>query len=115
MVFVQPFVTLLRAGEPEKAMHAAAHRARGTISASGQNHFYMETQTAVASVIDGQYVEVICGTQDPTSYQNYVAGVLDLDVGKVTINHHRCCLYASLVTSCCYIIKYFTYIHVSLF
>lgn len=85
-LYSQPFVTLLRAGEPEKAMLHASHRARGTVNASGQNHFYMETQTAVATLVDGQYIEVTCGTQDPTTYQNYVAGVLAMDVGKVSLN-----------------------------
>jgi len=39
-----PGVTLMRAGNPEKALNSSYKRVTGQASAGGQYHFYMETQ-----------------------------------------------------------------------
>jgi xanthine dehydrogenase large subunit len=66
-------------------MNSAPFRAKGTINAGGQNHFYMETQAAVSSLVDGEVLEINCGTQDPTTYQNYLCGVLGMDASRVVV------------------------------
>lgn len=49
----------------------------------------METQASIATCKDGEYVEIVCGTQDPTGYQNAVAKVLGVPVSKVTVSCPR--------------------------
>jgi xanthine dehydrogenase/oxidase len=49
----------------------------------------MEAQTAFCQPVDGEYYEVICGTQDPSGYKGYVASVLGIDSNKVTVKCPR--------------------------
>lgn len=95
---VTPCLTLIEVGDADAAMAASARVFQGHITAGGQNHFvshppppseiiatrqpsvaklilrvfpsqYMETQTATARPRDGNSIEVICGSQAPSSYQ----------------------------------------------
>jgi len=77
-------------GNADKAMSTASHISSGRVSAGGQYHFYMEAQSAVASIEDdGQCVTVICGTQNPASYQSYIASLLNLPNNKVIVKCPR--------------------------
>ena len=73
----------------DEAFNASYGVSKGYISAAGQYHFYMEAQTAVASMTDGDCIDVVCGTQDPTGYQGYVAGVLGVPQNKVVVKCPR--------------------------
>ena len=64
-------------------------RAVGRINAGGAYHFYMETQVAVASVLDGEYVEVVCGSQDLTACQSRVASLVGVPQNKVIVSCPR--------------------------
>lgn len=81
--------TYLRQGQPEDALSTAEYRVKGELVAGGQYHFYMETQTAIAHVEDGEVLQVTCGTQDPTTYQGYLAGILGLTNNKVVVKSLR--------------------------
>ena len=70
-------------------MAGAFRRVSGTIDAGGQSHFYMEAQTAFASPADGDTYEVVCGTQDPTNYQNHIAAMLGISSNKVSVKCAR--------------------------
>ena len=66
-----------------QSLYTSTYRARGHISAGGQYHFYMETQTATASSVDGDNIEVTCGSQYPTLYQGQIATILGVPLNKV--------------------------------
>ena len=68
-----------------QSLHTSTYRARGHISAGGQYHFYMETQTATACSVDGDNIEVTCGSQYPTLYQGQIATILGVPLNKVTL------------------------------
>ena len=70
-------------------MAGASRRVKGHIDAGGQSHFYMEAQTAIAKQVDGENVEVTCGTQDPSGYQGYISKVLGVSSNKVVVRCPR--------------------------
>lgn len=84
-----PQQTLLRRGDPEQAMANAKHRKSGKVRAGGQNIFYMETQTATATPLDGQYIDITCGTQDPNTYKKFVADILNVSSNKINVKCPR--------------------------
>lgn len=67
------------------ALNSSYRRVSGHISAGGQYHFYMETQTAVACSVDGDNITVTCGSQYPSAYQATIATVLGVPLNKVSI------------------------------
>lgn len=80
-----PGVTLIEKGNATDALASSYARSKGHISASGQNHMYMETQAASASVTDGDCVTVTCGTQDTSMYQMSIATALKYPNNKVEV------------------------------
>jgi xanthine dehydrogenase molybdopterin-binding subunit B len=66
-------------------MAAAPYRAKGTVLATGQSHFYMEAHSSIATRVDGEVIEVTCGTQDPTTWQGYLARTLGVNASKVVV------------------------------
>jgi len=65
---------------------AAAQRVfEGELTFSGQEHFYLETQAALALVDEDGQVLVHCGTQHPSETQEIVAHVLGLASHRVTV------------------------------
>lgn len=79
----------MRAGDAESAMKNAPRKVKGSLSASGQNHFYMETQSAVSSFINGDILEITCGTQDLTTFQNQLISVLNMKASQVQVKCPR--------------------------
>lgn len=82
-----PEMTHLEIGSVDQALSVAPYRLQGRLSAAGQHHFYMEAQVAVASPENGDCVKVICGTQDPSTWQSNVAGLLGLTSNQVRYEH----------------------------
>lgn len=79
----------LSQGNADDAMETATYRVKGHLTAGGQYHFYMEAQSAVASIEDGQYVTVVCGTQNPVLYQSHIAALLDIPMNNVIVKCSR--------------------------
>jgi xanthine dehydrogenase large subunit len=75
----------LRRGEPEQALAGAARQLSGELFVGGQEHFYLETQAALAIPEDGGSVLVHSSTQHPTETQEIVARVLGLAKHLVTV------------------------------
>ena len=85
MYCTQPGVTFIRNGHPEIALPLAPHQCSGHISASGQYHFYLETQAAVASPGDGDCLEINAGTQHASTYQAFVSRILNIPQNKINV------------------------------
>lgn len=72
-------------GDTGAALAGAAHVFSGTTEMAGQEHFYLETQAALALVDESGQVFVQSSTQHPSETQEIVAHVLGLANHDVTV------------------------------
>jgi xanthine dehydrogenase large subunit len=72
-------------GDPDAAMEGATHRFEGELEFGGQEHFYLETNAALALVDENGQVFVQSSTQHPTETQDIVAHVLGVNAHQVTV------------------------------
>jgi xanthine dehydrogenase large subunit len=79
----------LERGEVEPALVASPHRAKGTVTIGGQEHFYLESQIALAIPGEDDEVYLHVSTQHPTEIQVMVAQVLGIPHAAVTVNMRR--------------------------
>jgi xanthine dehydrogenase large subunit len=70
-------------GDVDSAIEAASEVVRGTASSGGQDHFYLETQAALALPGEQGEMHVYSSTQHPTEIQKMVALVLGLNASDV--------------------------------
>jgi xanthine dehydrogenase large subunit len=75
----------MRRGEPERELSAAAERLEGELFINGQEHFYLETQAALALPEEAGSVFVHSSTQHPAETQEVVARVLGIAKHLVTV------------------------------
>ena len=78
-IAAQSFLTepeWMRRGDAEGALSQAAHRLEGELFIGGQEHFYLETQAALALIDESGAVLVHSSTQHPAETQEIVARVL---------------------------------------
>jgi len=75
----------LRRGEPERALREAPRRLQGELRLGAQEHFYLETQAALAHCDDAAGTFVQSSTQHPTETQEIVARVLGCAKHDVTV------------------------------
>jgi xanthine dehydrogenase large subunit len=75
----------MRRGEPERELGAAAERLEGELFINGQEHFYLETQAALALPEEAGGVFVHSSTQHPAETQEVVARVLGIAKHLVTV------------------------------
>jgi xanthine dehydrogenase large subunit len=67
------------------AIDASALRIDGELSIGGQEHFYLETQAAIAWVDEGGGVAAQSSTQHPAETQQIIARVLEVKRNQVTV------------------------------
>src|ERR1700758_1926082 len=72
-------------GDAAAALEGAAYRFSGELEIGGQEHFYLETQAALALVDENGQIFVQSSTQHPSETQDIVAHVLDLPAHQVTV------------------------------
>jgi xanthine dehydrogenase large subunit len=84
MRMVQPSAEAVDAG-----LDSAVHRQSGSLRIGGQEHFYLETMTALAFPVDDGSVFVRSSTQHPTEVQQVVARALGLDHHRVRVECRR--------------------------
>lgn len=70
-------------GEVEAALAGAACRVEGEVRSGGQDHFYLETQAALAWPEEQGAVHILSSTQHPTEAQKMAARVLALSASQV--------------------------------
>jgi len=75
----------MRRGDPARALAAAPHRVRGSLFMNGQEHFYLETQAALAWVDESGHMFVQSSTQHPSETQEIVARVLGVRRHEVIV------------------------------
>ncbi len=75
----------LERGDVEGALEGAALVVEGEVDAAGQEHFYLETQCALARVDESGQMLVQSSTQHPTETQQVVAEVLGVQRHEITV------------------------------
>ena len=81
-------LTLTR-GDTAAAIKAAPHCIEGRMAIGGQEHFYLESQIAMAVPGEDDEVLVYSSTQHPTEIQHMVAHVLGAPSNAVTVEVRR--------------------------
>ncbi len=76
-------------GDPDAALAKAARRLTGGLDIGGQDHFYLETNIAIAAPLDEGQWHVWSSTQHPTEVQKHVALVLGVPQAAVTAEVRR--------------------------
>jgi len=76
-------------GDIEAALAAAPHRLEGRIDVGGQEHFYLEGQSALALPQEGGDMIVQSSSQHPTEIQHKVADALGLPMHAVRVEVRR--------------------------
>ena len=79
----------LERGEIEPALAKAKRRAKGTVTIGGQEHFYLESQIAMAVPGEDDEILLHMSTQHPTEIQVMVAQVLGVPHAAITVNMRR--------------------------
>jgi len=89
--YVLPPMLLTRPteGEVAAALAAAPLRLTGDFAVGGQEHFYLETQAALAVPGDDGSMRVLSSTQHPTEVQKLVAGCLGVAHHLVRVECRR--------------------------
>jgi len=86
--YVLPSKRLVR-GDPDAVLESAAHRAQGTVTIGGQDHFYLEGHIAVALPQEDGAFLVHSSTQHPSEVQSVVAHALGVPANFVTVHCRR--------------------------
>ncbi len=75
----------LRRGDLVIGFQQAAHSFEGEFEFGGQEHFYLETNAALAYVDEAGQIFIQSSTQHPSETQEITAHVLNLDSSQVTV------------------------------
>jgi xanthine dehydrogenase large subunit len=76
---------VIERGNPTAALAKSAHRLDGVLVTGGQEHFYFESQTAIAEPGESGRMTIHSSTQHPTETQHVVAGILGVDFNHVVV------------------------------
>lgn len=74
---------IIERGDPEKAFTQADHILEGTFYSGGQEHFYLESQSALVYPEENNTLYVHSSTQNPSEVQAVIAEVLGLGFHQV--------------------------------
>ena len=73
----------LRRGHCDDVIARSPHQLKGVFESGGQEHFYLESQAAIAYPMEDGQVEIHSSTQHPTETQHLVAKALGLSYAEV--------------------------------
>jgi xanthine dehydrogenase large subunit len=79
----------LERGDVEAGLAKSERRAKGRVEIGGQEHFYLESQIALAIPGEDDEVTLQVSTQHPTEIQVMVAQVLGVPHAAITVNMRR--------------------------
>lgn len=74
---------LIQTGNATEALQKSPHRLSGVFESAGQEHFYLESQAAIAYPMEGQALEIHSSSQHPTEVQHVTAHALGLPYHQV--------------------------------
>ena len=76
-------------GDASKAFDQADHLLQGSIEIGGQEHFYLESQAAIAHPGESGAMEILSSTQHPTETQSLIAEILGVPFNHVSVTCKR--------------------------
>ncbi len=76
-------------GDVDSAMKTATHVIKGTLKTGAQEHWYLETQTALAVPGEGREMMIHASSQNPNETQAIVAEVLGINKNDVEVEVRR--------------------------
>ncbi len=76
-------------GDAEGAISKSVHKITGKLSIGGQEHYYLESQAALAIPTEGDELVLHSSTQNPSEVQHLVAHVLDLPQHSIEVVTRR--------------------------
>lgn len=79
----------IKRGDPAQALKTSPLQISGELSLGGQEHFYLETQVAMAIPDEADGMFVYSSTQHPSEIQKLVAKVLGWPLHRVTVDMRR--------------------------
>lgn len=80
---------IIRRGDVDAALASSPERISGEIDLGGQEHLYLESQSAWAECGDSGDVQVVSSTQHPSEVQAIVSHVLGISRNRVVIQSPR--------------------------
>ena len=79
----------LERGDADAGLAASQRRVKGRVRIGGQEHFYLESQAALAVPGEDDEITIHCSTQHPTEIQVMVSQVMGVPHAAVTVNMRR--------------------------
>ncbi len=79
----------IECGKPDEAMRSAPHCISGELETGAQEHWYLETQTALAVPGEGKEMLIHASSQNPAETQSIVAEVLGIAKNEVDVEVRR--------------------------
>lgn len=76
-------VRTISSGDPDLALSRSEHKLKGSIAMAGQDHFYLESQAAIAYPAEGDTIEIHASSQHPTEVQHLAAEALGIPFHQV--------------------------------
>lgn len=76
-------------GNCETTWHYCDYIIESSAESGGQEHLYLETQSAYSVPVEGGGIKIISSTQSPTAVQRVTAGILGLPMHKVEVDVMR--------------------------
>lgn len=76
-------------GNVETALDSSPFRLKGEFRSGAQEHWYLETQTALCIPGEGNEIKVLSSTQNPSETQAIVSHVLGIPKNEVTVEVRR--------------------------
>lgn len=86
--FIGP-TRVIRRGDADAAIASAEHVLEGVFLNEGQDHFYLESQAAIAYPGEHAAVSVLSSTQHPTEVQETIAHLLGINMSEVVVTTKR--------------------------
>jgi xanthine dehydrogenase large subunit len=87
-LFIGPTRRIAR-GDAEAALARAPHLLEGVFENGGQDHFYLESQAAIAIPGEFDTITVHSSTQNPSEVQEVIAHLLHLQLNEVSVETKR--------------------------
>jgi xanthine dehydrogenase large subunit len=105
---------ILTLGDTVSTWAKCAHVVSGRVDSGGQEHFYFETQSALAEPVEGGNIKVYASAQAPGGFQRHIAEVLGIPMHRVEVDIRRlgggfggkegCALWAALPAMAAYLL-----------
>ncbi|XP_070496875.1 xanthine dehydrogenase-like [Chironomus tepperi] len=81
--------TIHDCGNVDEALEQSEYTVEGQVRLGGQEHFYLETQVALAVPKDSDEIEIYSATQEPSGVQQRIANLLGIPEHKIVCRVKR--------------------------